>query len=76
MAVPLALKDIEEEIKIDPIFRKFLKRTIPFIVSFYSSMLSSKGLCFNINERSWSSNDWLGKALEIDPSCQMKNRYR
>jgi stress-induced-phosphoprotein 1 len=36
MEFPLALIDIEERIKIDPIFRKFLKRTIPFIVSFYS----------------------------------------
>jgi stress-induced-phosphoprotein 1 len=35
MAFPSALKDAEEGIKIDPTFRKFPWRKIPFIVSFY-----------------------------------------
>jgi hypothetical protein len=77
MEFRLALKDSEEGIKLDPTFRKFSKRKLfDKLFHFIVKCHLRKGHALVGLKDLGQAMAAFGKALEIDPNCQVKNVFK
>ncbi len=75
MEFKLALKDSEEGIKLDPNFRKFERHLIKYkLFLFIVKCYLRKGHALMAMKDLGQAMAAFGKAIEIDPNCQVKKK--